>query len=115
MSSSQARIAYRRLLKIQRKRFAGDVPIITAAHKKTREEFENNRAVTDEKKVKKLLKHAADVELVIRSYVVQAPRNTEKENTYNIKFTSEHALRDRHPIIIKSSLQKSKNSEEESK
>ncbi|KAJ2395417.1 hypothetical protein GGI23_004311, partial [Coemansia sp. RSA 2559] len=82
-----------------------DVQVVSAAAKKTRDEFESNRSVVDEKKIKKLLKHAADVELVIRSYVVQAPRSTEKDNTYNIRFTSDHALRDRHPILIKSSLQ----------
>ncbi|KAI7824547.1 hypothetical protein BX661DRAFT_185513 [Kickxella alabastrina] len=85
-ASNQARIAYRRLLKIERRRFSGDLPVMMAA----------------------LLKHAAGVEEVIRGYVVQAPRNEEKDNTYNIKFTSEHALRDGHPIIIKSSLQKDK-------
>ncbi|KAI9505991.1 hypothetical protein GGI25_001397 [Coemansia spiralis] len=110
-SSNRARIAYRRLLKIQRKRFAGDPPVITAAQAQTRKEFENNKAVTDEKKIQKLLKHAENVELVIRKYVVQAPRDLEKQNTYNVKFTSEHALRDRHPILIKSSLQKKDKSE----
>ncbi|KAJ1769966.1 Complex III assembly factor lyrm7 [Coemansia sp. RSA 1813] len=115
MSASQVRTAYRQLLKVQHKRFAGDAPVVLAAKEKTREEFESNRAVTDGKKIKKLLKHAADVELVIRSYVVQAPRNTDKNNTYNIKFTSEHALRDRHPIIIKSSLQGKDSKNEESK
>ncbi|KAJ1933629.1 hypothetical protein GGF37_006660 [Kickxella alabastrina] len=107
-ASNQARIAYRRLLKIERRRFSGDLPVMMAAVKQTRTEFENNRSETDEKKIKKLLKHAAGVEEVIRGYVVQAPRNEEKDNTYNIKFTSEHALRDGHPIIIKSSLQKDK-------
>ncbi|KAJ2535964.1 hypothetical protein EV175_006856, partial [Coemansia sp. RSA 1933] len=86
-----------------------DNVVLLAANKKTRDEFEGNRSVTDEKKIGKLLKHAADVELVIRSYVVQAPRNTQKDNTYNVGFTSDHALRDRHPIIIKSSLQNKKD------
>ncbi|KAJ2798020.1 hypothetical protein H4S07_005800, partial [Coemansia furcata] len=78
----------------------------------TRAEFEANRSLTDEKKIKKSLKHAVNVEDVIRRYVVQAPRSEEKDNTYSIKFTSEHALRDGHPILIKSSLQKNKPAED---
>ncbi|KAJ2723038.1 hypothetical protein GGI07_002932 [Coemansia sp. Benny D115] len=111
-TAAQARIAYRRLLKIERKRFAGDPTVIIAAAKQTRQEFENNRAQTDEKKIKKLLKHASNVETVIKSYVVQGTRSEEKENTYQIKFTSEHALRDPVPIVI-SSLKKNKESKDE--
>ncbi|KAJ1813258.1 hypothetical protein LPJ56_003511 [Coemansia sp. RSA 2599] len=114
-TASQVRNAYRRLLKVERRRFAGDIPVLTAAQKQTRSEFENNRTQTDEKKIQKLLKHAANVEEVIRRYVVQAPRSESKENTYDIRFTSEHALRDRHPIIVKSSLQKNKPGADESK
>ncbi|KAJ1817531.1 hypothetical protein LPJ60_004791 [Coemansia sp. RSA 2675] len=91
---------------------SSDPVVIESAHKQTRAEFEANRSLTDEKKIKKSLKHAVNVEDVIRRYVVQAPRSEEKDNTYSIKFTSEHALRDRHPILIKSSLQKSKSTEE---
>ncbi|KAJ1877676.1 hypothetical protein H4R99_005872 [Coemansia sp. RSA 1722] len=104
--------AYRRLLKVERRRFANDPQVLAAAQKQTRSEFDNNRTQTDEKKIQKLLKHAANVEEVIRRYVVQAPRSKVQANTYNIKFTSEHALRDRHPIIIKSSLQKIKDGAE---
>ncbi|KAJ1642432.1 Complex III assembly factor lyrm7 [Coemansia erecta] len=111
-TASQVRNAYRRLLKVERRRFAGDLPVQAAAQKQTRSEFESNRTQTDEKKIQKLLKHAKNVEEVIRRYVVQAPRSETKENTYDIKFTSEHALRDRHPIIVKSSLQKNKSSSE---
>ncbi|KAJ2062972.1 Complex III assembly factor lyrm7 [Coemansia sp. S146] len=108
MLANEVRIAYRRLLKVQQRRFAGDPVVLESAHKQTRAEFEANRSLTDEKKIKKSLKHAINVEEVIRRYVVQAPRNDEKDNTYNIKFTQEHALRDGHPILIKSSLQKNK-------
>ncbi|KAJ2012521.1 hypothetical protein GGI14_005783 [Coemansia sp. S680] len=89
-----------------------DPMVLESAHKQTRAEFEANRSLTDEKKIKKSLKHAINVEEVIRRYVVQAPRNDEKDNTYNIKFTQDHALRDGHPILIKSSLQKSKPAED---
>ncbi|KAI8322837.1 hypothetical protein GQ54DRAFT_316921 [Martensiomyces pterosporus] len=106
MIANEVRIAYRRLLKIQRRRFAGDEAVINAAHKQTRSEFEANRSLADEKKIKKSLKHAANVEEVIRRYVVQGTRNEQKDSTYNIAFTSEHALRDAHPIIIKSTLKK---------
>ncbi|KAJ2002234.1 hypothetical protein H4R26_003715 [Coemansia thaxteri] len=106
MLASEVRVAYRRLLKIQQRRFAGDPAVIEAAHKQTRTEFEANRSLADEKKIHKSLKHARNVEQVIRSYVVQAPRSEENENTYKIKFTPEHALRNGHPILIKSSLQK---------
>ncbi|KAJ2336172.1 hypothetical protein GGI00_000982 [Coemansia sp. RSA 2681] len=84
----------------------GDPTVIESAHRQTRTEFEANRSLTDEKKIKKSIKHAVNVEDVIRRYVVQAPRSEEKDNTYRIKFTPEHALRDGHPILIKSSLQK---------
>ncbi|KAJ1960117.1 hypothetical protein GGI12_003974 [Dipsacomyces acuminosporus] len=83
-----------------------DIEIISAAHRQTRSEFEANRSLSDEKKIKKSLKHAANVEEVIRKYVVQGLKNEEKTSTYNIAFTPEHALRDAHPIIIKSTLAK---------
>ncbi|KAJ2313776.1 Complex III assembly factor lyrm7 [Coemansia sp. RSA 2702] len=112
MSAKQVRIAFRRLLKVQRRRFEGDQSIVAAARDQTRKEFEANRDLSDPKLIAKRLKHARDVEEVIRRYVVQAPRSTEKDNTYQIKFTSEHALRDRHPILIKSSLQDKKPKDE---
>ncbi|KAJ2889712.1 hypothetical protein GGI21_006459, partial [Coemansia aciculifera] len=86
-----------------------DPVIIESAHRQTRAEFEANRSLTDEKKIKKCIKHAVNVEDVIRRYVVQAPRSEEKDGSYRIKFTQEHALRDGHPILIKSSLQKNKD------
>ncbi|KAJ2081576.1 hypothetical protein H4R24_002252 [Coemansia sp. RSA 988] len=113
MSASNARIAFRRLLKIQKRRFEGDNHTIDAARDQTRKEFEASRLLENQKDIDKRLKHARDVEEVIRRYVVQAPRSTEKDNTYNIKFTTEHALRDRHPIIIKSSLQKDRKPKED--
>ncbi|PIA16484.1 hypothetical protein COEREDRAFT_8280 [Coemansia reversa NRRL 1564] len=108
MSANNVRIAFRRLLKIQQRRFEGDNHTIAAARDQTRKEFEANRLLDNQKDIEKRLKHARDVEEVIRRYVVQAPRSTDKDNTYNIRFTTEHALRDRHPIIIKSSLQKNR-------
>ncbi|KAJ2498835.1 hypothetical protein GGH96_003982 [Coemansia sp. RSA 1972] len=113
MSAKEVRTVFRQLLKAQRRRFAGDERIVAAARVQTRKEFEANRSLEDPKIIAKRLKHARNVEEVIRRYVVQAPRSTEKENTYQVKFTSEHALRDRHPIIIKSSLQKDKKPDNE--
>ncbi|KAJ1729806.1 hypothetical protein LPJ61_003348 [Coemansia biformis] len=104
MSAKDVRLAFRRLLKVQRRRFQGDDAVIAAARVQTRKEFEAGRGLEKQKDIEKRLKHARAVEEVIRRYVVQAPRSTERENTYNIKFTSEHALRDRHPILVKSSL-----------
>ncbi|KAJ1834118.1 hypothetical protein LPJ73_007840, partial [Coemansia sp. RSA 2703] len=109
MSATQARIAYRRLLKVEKVRFANDPTVLHAAQQQTRKEFEKGATQTDEKKIAKLLKHAANVEQVIRRYVVQAPLSPSKPNTYNVKFTSDHALRDAHPIVIKSSLQNNKS------
>ncbi|KAJ1939845.1 hypothetical protein EC988_007201, partial [Linderina pennispora] len=82
-----------------------DLPVMLAAHRQTRTEFEANRSLTDEKKIKKCLKHGTQVEEVIRRYVVQGNKVEDKDNTYSIAFTSEHALRDAHPILIKSTLQ----------
>ncbi|KAJ1719957.1 lariat debranching enzyme [Coemansia erecta] len=113
MSATQARIAYRRLLKAEQLRFANDPTVLQAARQQTRTEFEANREQTDAKKITKLLKHARGVEEVIRRYVVQAPRNEIKPDTYNVRFTSDHALRDAHPIIIKSFLQQPKKDKDE--
>ncbi|KAJ2764402.1 hypothetical protein IWQ56_000916 [Coemansia nantahalensis] len=105
MSASEVRIAFRRLLQVQRRRFKGDEAVIAAARDQTRKEFDACRHLEQPKDIAKRLKHARNVEEVIRRYVVQAPRSTERDNTYKITFTPEHALRDRHPILIKSSLQ----------
>ncbi|KAJ2785057.1 hypothetical protein H4R18_000765 [Coemansia javaensis] len=104
MSAREVRTAFRRLLKTQRLRFAEDNTMIAAAREQTRREFEQNRGLESARDIEKKLKHARNVEEVIRRYVVQAPRSDEREDTYKIKFTPEHALRDRHPILIKSSL-----------
>uniref|UniRef100_A0A182IVI6 Complex III assembly factor LYRM7 n=2 Tax=Anopheles atroparvus TaxID=41427 RepID=A0A182IVI6_ANOAO len=54
--------------------FAGDFRTITAARQRIREEFIKNKDVTDEKEIKEKIKIAKDVEVELRSSVVQAVR-----------------------------------------
>ncbi|XP_058125066.1 complex III assembly factor LYRM7 [Anopheles ziemanni] len=54
--------------------FAGDFRTITAARQRIREEFIKNKDITDEKEIQEKIKIAKDVEVELRSSVVQAVR-----------------------------------------
>ncbi|XP_023800638.1 complex III assembly factor LYRM7 isoform X4 [Cyanistes caeruleus] len=52
--------------------FKNDTKALEAARQKINEEFRNNRDETSEEKINELLKIASDVEVILRTSVIQA-------------------------------------------
>ncbi|XP_056180415.1 complex III assembly factor LYRM7 isoform X4 [Falco biarmicus] len=68
--------------------FKHDTRALEAARQKINEEFKNNQDETSEEKIKELLKIASDVEVILRTSVIQAV------HTDSDRIVSDYALED---------------------
>ncbi|KAJ0691672.1 putative complex 1 LYR protein [Helianthus annuus] len=74
--SSEAVIAYRNLLRATRKSFAGDTVMLQGSAEEVRKKFEENRHVTSEPEIRKLLDEAREASDFISNMIVQAKLNS---------------------------------------
>ncbi|MFS8014287.1 putative complex 1 LYR protein [Helianthus anomalus] len=74
--SSEAVIAYRNLLKATRKSFSGDTVMLQGSAAEVRKKFEENRHVTSEPEIRKLLDEAREASDFISNMIVQAKLNS---------------------------------------
>ncbi|XP_055610629.1 complex III assembly factor LYRM7 [Uranotaenia lowii] len=80
---------YKTLLRTRNHVFAGDCRALEAARQKIREEFLKCKDMTDAKAIKERLFLAEQVDIELRSSVVQAVRV--EENVYHANFTPDTA------------------------
>ncbi|XP_058462831.1 complex III assembly factor LYRM7 [Malaya genurostris] len=80
-------VCFRKLQRTKDKVFAGDRTTIEAARQRIREEFLKNKELTDEKDIKEKINIAKDVDVELRSSVVQAVKV--EENVYQAVITDD--------------------------
>ena len=68
--------AYRALLRATRKSFAGDSPMLNGSGAEVRKKFEENRNVTSEAEIQRLLEEASEAAHFITNMIVQAKLNS---------------------------------------
>ncbi|EAT32567.1 AAEL015292-PA [Aedes aegypti] len=78
---------YKTLQRTKDQVFAGDHRTIEAARQRIREEFLKNKDLREEKDIQEKLKIARDVDIELRSTVVQAVKGD--DNVYHAKITSD--------------------------
>jgi complex III assembly factor LYRM7 len=86
MTKTQVLSAYRALLKATRKSFAGDTPMIKGSAAEVRKKFEENRNVTSEAEIQKLLGEADEASVFITTMIVQAPLNTDNSSYRTLSY-----------------------------
>ncbi|KAK6940984.1 Complex 1 LYR protein domain [Dillenia turbinata] len=89
MGVREALSAYRALLRATRKSFAGDSLMLTQSTIEVRKKFEENRNVTSEAEIQKLLEEAREASHFISNMIVQARLNS--RGGYEVKPDKEHA------------------------
>lgn len=72
---TEALIAYRSLLRATRKSFAGDSVMLNASASEVRKKFEENRHVTSQTEIQRLLEEAREASDFISTMIVQAKLN----------------------------------------
>lgn len=75
-SAVEALTAYRSLLRATRKSFAGDTVMLQGSAAEVRKKFEENRHVTSEPEIRKLLDEAREASDFISNMIVQAKLNS---------------------------------------
>ncbi|XP_045832613.1 mitochondrial zinc maintenance protein 1, mitochondrial [Trifolium pratense] len=90
MTKGKVLSAYRALLKATRKSFAGDTPMLQGSAVEVRKKFEENKNVTSEAEIQKLLAEADEAAVFITTMIVQAPLNTDT-SSYLVKPSKDHA------------------------
>ncbi|XP_021280295.1 mitochondrial zinc maintenance protein 1, mitochondrial [Herrania umbratica] len=81
--------AYRALLRATRKSFAGDTLMLNASAAEVRKKFSENRHVTSEPEIQRLLDEAREASHFISTMIVQAKLND--RGGYEVKPSKEHA------------------------
>lgn len=81
--------AYREVLKATRKSFAGDTQMLKASAMEVRSKFEENRSVTSDSDIQKLIEDAREASNFISTMIVQARLND--RGGYEVKLDKEHA------------------------
>lgn len=81
--------AYREVLKATRKSFAGDTQMLKASAMEVRSKFEENRSVTSDSDIQKLIEDAREASNFISTMIVQARLND--RGGYEVKLNKEHA------------------------
>lgn len=76
MARAEALNAYRALLRATRKSFAGDTPMLKGSAAEVRKKFEENRHVTSDVEIQRLLEEAREAALFITQMIVQAKLNS---------------------------------------
>ncbi|XP_062144695.1 mitochondrial zinc maintenance protein 1, mitochondrial [Alnus glutinosa] len=89
MARGEALSAYRALLRATRKTFAGDSLMLTGSAAEVRQKFEDNRQVTSEAEIRRLLDEAREASHFIANMIVQAKLNS--RGGYQVKPDKEHA------------------------
>ncbi|XP_010545016.2 PREDICTED: mitochondrial zinc maintenance protein 1, mitochondrial [Tarenaya hassleriana] len=89
MARGEALIAYRALLRATRKSFAGDTEMLSASAAEIRKKFEENRNVSSESDIPRLLEEAREAAHFISTMIVQARLND--RGGYEVKASKEHA------------------------
>ncbi|KAL5561459.1 hypothetical protein UlMin_031206 [Ulmus minor] len=89
MRRGEALKAYRALLRATRKSFAGDSPMLNGSAAEVRKKFEENRNVTSEAEIQRLLEEASEAAHFITNMIVQAKLNS--RGGYEVKPDKEHA------------------------
>lgn len=68
--------AYRAILRATRKTFAGDTLMLKESAAEVRRKFEENRYVTSDTEIQRLLQEAGEASLFITNMIVQAKLNS---------------------------------------
>ncbi|XP_021828645.1 mitochondrial zinc maintenance protein 1, mitochondrial [Prunus avium] len=89
MARAEALNAYRALLRATRKSFAGDTPMLNGSAAEVRKKFEENRHVTSDVEIQRLLEEAREASLFITQMIVQAKLNS--RGGYEVKADKDHA------------------------
>ncbi|KAF4364459.1 hypothetical protein CsatB_005392 [Cannabis sativa] len=89
MARVEALNAYRALLRATRKTFAGDTFMLKESSVEVRRKFEDNRHVTSEADIQRLLGEAQEASHFITNMIVQAKLNS--SGGYAVKPDKEHA------------------------
>ncbi|KAL3517441.1 hypothetical protein ACH5RR_020030 [Cinchona calisaya] len=87
--AAEALRAYRSVLKATRKSFAGDTLMLRESAAEVRKKFEENRDVTSETEVQRLLEEAREASHFISTMIVQAKLND--RGGYEVKLEKVHA------------------------
>ncbi|KAL2323653.1 hypothetical protein Fmac_028032 [Flemingia macrophylla] len=90
MTRGKVLSAYRSLLKATRKTFSGDSMMLKESAVEVRKKFEENRKLTSEAEIQKLLEEAEEASHFITNMIVQAQLNSDA-GTYMVKPGKEHA------------------------
>ncbi|KAF3340658.1 mitochondrial zinc maintenance protein 1 [Carex littledalei] len=89
MASGEAMAAYRALLRVTRRTFAGDKLMLSESKNEIRRQFEENRQVTAEAEVRQLLDQAKEASHFIQHMIVQAKRSP--SGSFVVKPEKEHS------------------------
>ncbi|XP_061995505.1 mitochondrial zinc maintenance protein 1, mitochondrial-like [Rosa rugosa] len=89
MARVEALNAYRSLLRATRKSFAGDTVMLKGSAAEVRQKFEENRGVTSEEEIQRLLGEAREASSFISTMIVQAKLNS--RGGYEVKAEKDHA------------------------
>ncbi|KAL6196674.1 hypothetical protein ACLB2K_032288 [Fragaria x ananassa] len=87
--AAEAVSAYRSLLRATRKSFAGDTVMLKGSAAEVRQKFEENRGVTSESEIQRLLGEAREASSFISTMIVQAKLNS--RGGYEVKPDKDHA------------------------
>uniref|UniRef100_A0A2N9FQR5 Complex 1 LYR protein domain-containing protein n=1 Tax=Fagus sylvatica TaxID=28930 RepID=A0A2N9FQR5_FAGSY len=85
----EALSAYRTLLRATRKTFAGDSLMLTESGSEVRKKFEENRHVSSDGEIRRLLEEAREASQFISTMIVQAKLSS--SGGYEVKPAKEHA------------------------
>ncbi|CAI0628062.1 unnamed protein product [Linum tenue] len=89
MLRTEVLTAYKSLLRATRKSFAGDQLMLNGSAMEIRKKFDENRQVTSEAEIKRLLEEANEASQFISTMIVQAKLN--ERGGYEVKPSKEHA------------------------
>ncbi|KAI5650014.1 hypothetical protein M9H77_36019 [Catharanthus roseus] len=87
--ATEALRAYRQVLKATQKSFAGDTLMLRESAAEVRKKFEENRHVSSEADVQRLLDEAREASQFISTMIVQAKLNN--RGGYEVQLGKEHA------------------------
>ncbi|XP_015470894.1 complex III assembly factor LYRM7 isoform X4 [Parus major] len=83
-SRGQVLKLFKSLHRTRQEVFKNDTKALEAARQKINEEFRNNRDETSEEKINELLKIASDVEVILRTSVIQAVHTDSDKIGYSL-------------------------------
>ncbi|XP_047336573.1 mitochondrial zinc maintenance protein 1, mitochondrial [Impatiens glandulifera] len=87
--AGEALRAYRDILRATKKTFAGDTMMLSGSAAEVRKKFDENRHVTSESEIQRLLDEAREASHFITNMLVQAKLNS--SGGYAVKASQDHA------------------------